>query len=78
MEIFSAVRDAAKVEAKQNAFQNVSKHLFDNQTSKESQDQDSLFEVLYTGKVVVSGKKTQPTFIDNVVEKFKQHEMQVG
>ena len=75
MDIFHAIRDATKIGAKETAFHNVSKHLLEMQTSKESQSQDSLYEVLYIGKVVVSNKKTQPSFIDDAVEKFKQHEM---
>jgi len=35
-----------------------------------------LCEVMYIGKVVVTSKKAPPTFIDEAVEKFREHEKQ--
>ncbi|XP_041459585.1 TBC1 domain family member 1-like isoform X2 [Lytechinus variegatus] len=37
----------------------------------------SMFEVLYCGKISVSHKRAPPTFIDESIEKFKEHEMMV-
>ena len=34
------------------------------------------FEVMYCGKVIVSNQKAPPTFIDDAVERFKNHEQE--
>eukprot|EP00057_Strongylocentrotus_purpuratus_P021768 XP_011676242.1 PREDICTED: TBC1 domain family member 4-like isoform X2 [Strongylocentrotus purpuratus] len=37
----------------------------------------TMFEVLYCGKISVSHKRAPPTFIDESIEKFKEHEMMI-
>jgi hypothetical protein len=71
--LFTAIREATK-EAVRQAHHHV--HTPDGAGEPSMVANSHLCEVMYVGKVVVTSKKAPPTFIDEAVEKFREHERQ--
>ncbi len=70
--VVTAVRDATR-----DALMEESTASHDNEAAIESLRENSatMFEVLYCGRVAVSHKRAPPSLIDDTIERFKQHEL---
>ena len=75
-QLFSAIRDATKGTVKDPTCLHdlipPGGSLLDAMGLSMQMMMTHLYEVLYVGRVLVSSKKTPPTFIDEVIEKFEE------
>ncbi|XP_071497303.1 TBC1 domain family member 1-like [Diadema antillarum] len=74
-----AVVTSIRESDKENIPQSMQQEGVNNSEAMENvkESNSTMFEVMYCGRISVSHKRAPPTFIDESIEKFKEHEMAI-